>query len=258
MNRHAPDPMSRPAATATAGTTVVAAAARVAAATAIAALAAGCYGAAPPRPARIPLPELSSAATIDVHSQTRTTVENRMKEAWSCPAGHAEGSPACTRTTYEVAEPVTRTETTATYGAERISYGQFKVLTDPDYDAKLVRLDELRARCKGANVPRYVGMGLMLGGAAGWIFSAYGKVFAQVGTVALVGGGASYAFGYYGYGGKTCNQARALYRDLDVSEEAGWSSVYGADTAAEMKRLADEFNDRGARRGRTESLGFSD
>ena len=56
------------------------------------------------------------------------------KKAWTCPAGHAEGSPACTSTTYEVAEPVTRTETAATYGAEPISYGQFKILTDPDYE----------------------------------------------------------------------------------------------------------------------------
>src|SRR5690349_18965777 len=137
---------------------------------------AACYGSAPPHPTSISLPQLSAEATIDVHSETSTTIENRMKESWTCPAGHAEGDPACTRTTYEVAEPVTRTETTATYGAEPISYAQFKVLTDPDYDAKVARLDRMRERCQGANKPRWIGAGLMLGGAAGWIMSAYGKV----------------------------------------------------------------------------------
>lgn len=227
-------------------------------ATATLAAGAACYGSAPPRPAQIPLPELSGEATISVHSETTTTIENRLKESWTCPAGHAEGSPACSRTTYEVAEPVTRTETTATYGAEPITYGQFKVLTDPDYDAKVARLDDMREKCKGANLPRYVGMGLMIGGAVGWILSPYGKIFPQVGTVALVGGGASYAFGYYGHGGKTCNEARALYHQLDFSEEADWKSAWGADTAAEMKRLSEEFNTRGARRAPSESLGFSD
>lgn len=215
-----------------------------------------CYGSAPPRPAAIPLPELSEEATLDVHSETTTTIEQRQKESWTCPAGHAEGSPACTRTTYEVAEPVTRTETTATYGAEPISYAQFKVLTDPDYDAKVARLDRLRERCQGANKPRWLGAGLMIGGAVGWIASAYGKVFAQVGTGMLIGGGASYAFGYYGYGGKACNEARTLFNDIDYSEESEWKSVFGADTAAEMKRLAEQFNTGGARRPPGESLSF--
>jgi hypothetical protein len=215
-----------------------------------------CYGAAPPRAATIPLPELSDEATLDVHSETSTTIEQRQKEAWTCPAGHAEGSPACTVTRYDVAEPVTRTRTTATYGAEPISYAQFKVLTDPEHDAKVARLDRLRERCQGANKPRWLGAGLMVGGAVGWIFSGYGKVFAQVGTGMLIGGSASYAFGYYGYGGKTCNEARALFREIDFSEESSWKSVYGADRAAEMKRLAEQFNRGGARRPRGESLSF--
>ena len=88
--------------------------------------------------------------------------------------------------------------------------------------------------------------------------SAYGKVFAQVGTGMLVGGGVSYAFGYYGYGGKTCNEARALYQQLDYAEETDWKSVWGEDTAAEMKRLAEEFNNRGARQAPGESMSFSE
>ncbi len=217
---------------------------------------AACYGAAPPRPAPILLPELSDEAVLNVHSETSTTVENRQKESWSCPAGHAEGSQACTRTTYEVAEPVTRTETTATYGAEPISYAQFKVMTDPDYDAKVARLDDMRIRCRRANVPRWVGMGLMLGGVAAIVASGNTKPIGLIGWGGLAGGGVSYAFGYYGYGGRTCNEARALFHDLDMVEETEWKTVWGADTAREMKLLADQFNTRGARRASREHLRF--
>jgi hypothetical protein len=213
-----------------------------------------CYGAAPPHPASIALPELSAEATINVHSETTTKIENRQKKAWTCPAGHSEGDPLCTSTTYEVAEPVTRTETAATYGADPISYAQFKVLTDPEYDAKVARLDAMRARCRGANKPRVVGMILMLAGAGGIMASAYGKIFAQIGFASVGAGGVSYGFGYYGYGGRTCNEAAALYRELDMTEETEWKSVWGEDHADEMKRLAKQFNDRG--HGSRDSLGF--
>lgn len=215
-----------------------------------------CYGAAPPRPARVAVPELSEEADLIVRSETTTTVENRQKEAWTCPAGHAEGSPACTRTTYEVAEPVTRTQTTATYGAQPISYAQFKVMTDPDYDAKLVRLDDMRHRCRRANVPRWVGMGLMLGGVGAIIASGNTKPIGLIGWGAVAGGGVSYAFGYYGYGGRTCNEARALYNTLDLREESGWTTVWGATTASEMKVLADQFNAGGRRHVARERLSF--
>jgi hypothetical protein len=216
----------------------------------------GCYGAAPPHPASIRLPELSDEATIAVHSTTTTTIEQRQKESWTCPAGHADGDPACVVTHYEVAEPVTRTETVATYGAEPITYGQFRVITDPDYDHKLAKLDDMRSKCRRANVPRWVGMGLALGGLVAIVASGNTKPVGLIGWGGLAGGGLSYAFGYYGYGGRTCNEARALYHDLDVTEEAGWKSVWGAEYATEMKTLAERFNNHGhAAPG--DSLGFS-
>src|SRR5688572_4243127 len=95
-----------------------------------------CYGAAPPKPATIPMPTLRDDAEIAVHTESKTTIEDVPKESTSCPAGHASGSPQCTVHRYSVAEPVTRTKTTATYGGEAISYGQFKILTDKDYDKK--------------------------------------------------------------------------------------------------------------------------
>jgi hypothetical protein len=100
-----------------------------------------------------------------------------------------------------------------------------------------------------------IGMGLML--AALIIRKRLRRVFTQVGMAAAAYG-VSYGFGYWGYGGKTCNEARALYNELDFTEETEWKSVWGADTAAEMKRLAEEFNNRGARRPPGESMSFSD
>lgn len=205
-------------------------------------LATACYGAAPPRPARLTLPPLSEDAQLVVHSQTRTTIERVPKESSTCPAGHAPGSQACTITRYEVAEPVTRTNTRATYNGEPITYGQFKVMTDPQYDTKLATLAELSHKCRRANVPRYAGVGLLLGGAAAFIFSSYSEALPIVGTAALIGGGASYAFGYFGFGGRQCNQARSLYREVDMTEERDWKSVQGAGYATEMQTLADQFN----------------
>src|SRR5262245_23294288 len=95
---------------------------------------AACYGAAPPKPARIPLPPPIDGAQILVHSEERTTIETVQKEASTCPQGHAEGSPACTVTRYSVAEPVTRVYSGATYADQPISYAQFRVMTDPQYD----------------------------------------------------------------------------------------------------------------------------
>src|SRR5204862_7510293 len=115
------------------------------------------YGAAPPRPVKPAPPALSDEVPLEVSSVTRTEIENVQKEARSCPAGQ-EGSSACTITRYEVAEPVTRTITTASYGGERLSYGQFRVMTDPQYDAKLGQLEELSHVCRRANIPRYAGM----------------------------------------------------------------------------------------------------
>jgi len=205
-------------------------------------LAAACYGAAPPRPAPISLPPLSADAELVVHTERRTEIERVQKQASTCPAGHAEGSPACTITRYTVAEPVTRTKTRATYGGAPVSYGQFKVLTDAAYDKKLATLADLSHRCKRANVPRYVGMALTLGGLIALPLSGGNRAVMLGAYGAMVGGGVSYGFGYFGYGGRQCNEARALYHEVDLSLEAGWTTVEGGDVAVEMATLAEQFN----------------
>ena len=50
------------------------------------------------------------------------------------------------------------------------------------------------------------------------------------------------AVGYFGYGGRQCNEARAIYNDVNLADAMSWQSVQGADYATEMKVLADQFN----------------
>ena len=200
-----------------------------------------CYGAAPGRPPRVPVPELAEGAPIDVHSETKTTIEQVSKTAWSCPAGHADGDPLCTRHDYSVAEPVTRTTTTASYADQPITYAQFMVLTDAKRGDKLSELEDLSHVCRRANVPRYAGMGLMLGGlVAGMIVG--GDVGKGIVYGGLGGGAASYTLGFFAFGGRQCVQARNLYNELDLSHAMSWNSVEGADYATEMRALAEQFN----------------
>lgn len=200
-----------------------------------------CYGAAPGKPPRIPLPPVVDDAEVAVHSETKTEVEDVQKQASSCPQGHGPGDPACTVTTYTVAEPVTRTTSTATYADQPISFAQFKVLTDPKWNEKLAELDELATKCKRANIPRYAGLGFMLGGlVTGMIVGGdSGKTIAYGGFGA---GAASYTLGYFAFGGADCVRAQRLYDELDLSREMAWNSVQGADYATEMKALAQQFN----------------
>lgn len=201
-----------------------------------------CYGAAPPRPAKIPLPPLREDAAIVVNSETKTEIENVEKKSSTCPAGHAEGSPQCLVTRYTVAEPVTRKYTQVTYAGEPISYGQLRVLSDHDYDKKLARLDDLSTRCKRANIPRYIGIGLLLGSLVAIPASKGNEIVLGIGYGAAAGGAASYALGYFSFGGRQCNEARRLYHDVDVSFESKLMTVEGYQAAEEMAELAEKFN----------------
>lgn len=201
-----------------------------------------CYGAAPPRPARIPLPQLRDDAEIVVTTEVKTEIEDVAKQSSTCPAGHAEGSPACVITRYTVAEPVTRTYSKAAYGGESISYGQLRILSDKDYDRKLSHLDDLSTGCQRANIPRYIGIGLLLGGLVAIPLSKGNDIVLGAGYGALAGGVGSYAAGYFAFGGRKCNEARRLYNDIDMSEESTWATVQGQDFASEMAVLAEQFN----------------
>ena len=206
---------------------------------------AACYGAAPPKPPVIPLPPAEDGAQILVHTESKTAYENVDKVAVTCPQGVGEGDPSCTKTHYNVTEPVTRTNSAATYGDQPINYAQFKVMTDPHYAEKVARVEDLAHKCQRANTPRYVGLALVgVGLIVGPLVAANGG--GTAGAVltygGLAGGGVSYGFGYFAYGGRDCNEARAIYNSIDYQEAMSWNTVEGADVATEMQALASQFN----------------
>ena len=198
----------------------------------------GCYGSAPGKPPTIPVPAVQPGAQITVHSETKTTMESVQKQARSCPDGHPE---ACTTTTYSEMEPITRTTSTASLDNEPINYAQFVVITDSKRDEKLSALDDLSTHCQHANIPRYAGLGLMLGGLVAGIIvggdAGKGIVYGGLGA-----GAGAYALGYFAFGGRDCVEAQDLYNELDVSDKVSWQTVHGAEYANEMKTLAEQFN----------------
>lgn len=212
----------------------------------VAALAlAACYGSAPPKPPRATAPSLIEGAQILVSSEQRTSYERVAKEAKTCPSGQHD-SRDCAVTSYSSTEPVTRVYSSATYGEQPITYAQFKVLADPHYDDKLARLDRLRKRCSRANVPRYLGYGLLIGG--GLLVPSIGAA-TQNNTVmytamygVLGAGAASLALGYYVFGGRDCKEARAIYDDVNVEPYMNSFTVVGGNFASEMQELATRFN----------------
>jgi hypothetical protein len=195
-------------------------------------------------------PVLQDGAELEVHTETKTTIERVERKATTCPQGVAEGNPACTVTRYMANEPVTRTTSTANYGSTPVTYGQFLVMTDSNYEMKLRKLEELSHVCRRANVPRYAGMALVLGGLiAGPMVAKNNATAGQVIAYGGMGaGGASYALGYFSFGGRECNEARGLFREVDMRDRMS-DTVYGGARATEMQVLAEQFNAR--LRGRT-------
>lgn len=211
--------------------------------------AAGCYGSAPPRPETVALPQVAAGSELRVTSESTTRLENVQKQSETCPQGHTSGSQACVKTTYTVKEPVTRTVTTATHGDSPLSFAQFQVLTDHDYEDNVAVLEDHSEACQEANVPRWIGTGLAIGGivAYGIGASRSSGALATVGLIGLGGGAASYTAGYFAFGGKRCVQAARLYREINYARDKDVMSVNGSLRAEEMKSLSDQFNERAAR-----------
>jgi hypothetical protein len=98
-----------------------------------------------------------------------------------------------------------------------------------------------------------LGVGLLVGP----IVAAEGG--GSVGTAmtygGLIGGGVAYGAGYFAFGGRDCNQARAIYNSIDYAAAEGWNTVEGADVATEMQALAGQFNQtHGAAAAQVEDL----
>jgi|HubBroStandDraft_6_1064221.scaffolds.fasta_scaffold286656_2 hypothetical protein len=205
-----------------------------------------CYGAAPPKPPVVPLPPISAGAQINVQSESNTAMETIPHESSTCPQGVSPGDPSCVVTHYTTNEPVTRTHSSATYNDQPITYAQFNVLTDPHWDQKLTQLDDLSTRCQHANYPRYAGIAIIAAGLVGGLIAGAAGAGAGAEEGLMYGGGAlglaSYALGYFAFGGRQCVEARALFNEMDQSRAMSLNTVEGTDRATEMKTLAEQFN----------------
>ncbi len=145
---------------------------------------------------------------------------------------------------YTVKEPVTRTISTATYGSVPIDYAQFLVLADPNYHDSLKLLADHSEACQEANVPRYIGLGLSIGGAVAFALSGGKPAVKTLGLIGLGGGVASYTTGYFAFGGNRCAKAKTLYGRVNHARHLEVREIRGNRTADEMQALAKSFNER--------------
>lgn len=200
-----------------------------------------CYSATPPRPTTIVLPALSETATLATTSKSVFENEEVAKQASHCPAGTLAGDASCTITRYSETQRVKHLKTSATYDGAPITYAQFKVLTDPDYNSKLVTLERARSRCNGGSLPRWAGIGLAVAGLI--VASSSDQTTKAIGFAGMGAGLATYTYGYIRYAGP-CNQANELYYQLDFSQDIDRNVVDGSDRAREMQALTEQFNAR--------------
>ena len=180
---------------------------------------------------------------ISVDSNVVFENEQVAKKASHCPQGVSSTAASCTVTHYSETQSVQRVKTTATYGGAPITYAQFKVLTDPTYDAKLAQLEQARSRCSGGSLPRWVGIGLMVASLV--VTSSSEQTTRLVRSVSMTAGLATYAFGYFRYA-TPCNQANDLFNQVNFSQDVGRNVIDGDEAAREMRVLTDRFNARRA------------
>jgi hypothetical protein len=175
-------------------------------------------------------------------------MEERSKRLDTCPQGVGPGHPRCFVTTTTETVPVTRLWSTATYGPDRLTLAQLVVLSDPNkWKQRIEAINDHREACEHANVPRWLGTGLLAGGLGLTVVGA--KVSdpgmesgLRVGGIAALGLGiASYIAGYVAFGGARCNTAQHMTDSLPSTTE---TRMQGREYAEGMRSLADDFNAR--------------
>jgi len=207
-------------------------------------LVAGCYGSAPPPPPEVAV-NVVEGEEVSVESREEETTERQEQKSYTCPQGHVPGSPACLVTTYYERVPVTYYYAKADYAGRTLSLAEFVALTDPEWKTRINTLKEDRAACQGANVPRYVGLGLTIAGLVLMGVGATrddkdvgkGLVWGGVGGIGL--GIGSYTLGYFAFGGNRCSPAQAAYQSLPSTTD---KEAFGRSQVEAMKKAADKYN----------------
>jgi hypothetical protein len=213
--------------------------------TLIAAASLGCYGAAPGPLPRVTLPDpRPSHLQVDTDVQRRTRTVQR--ESVTCPSGHSPGSPSCVVTTYADTEAFTTAVSQVRTPQAVLNHAQFKILTDPDWNQKVEQYDSLSSACQQANVPRWIGTGLAVAGtlALSWGYQGQSTSLVYGGLAGVGAGMTSYALGYFSFGGRSCEPARVMFHELNLSREQQMLEVLGQEAAEEMKARAESYNAR--------------
>ena len=222
---------------------------------------AGCYGSAPPPAPAIGVKPIAGQPVL-VQEHERVVVERLEQRTQICPTyGSAQG---CYTATTMVPTPVTHSWATASYAGRGVTRADVAYLADPaGWQAKVDSLNADRSSCQLANVPRWLGTGLLVGGliAAGGIpqkeTDGTTSLKTSIGAAALLAGAASYVTGYFFFGGMKCNRAQATYNALPKGEEAQgqtamkelqedaarYNSGAGAGAATVQPNAADPFAD---------------
>jgi hypothetical protein len=130
------------------------------------------------------------------------------------------------------------------YAGKPVSYADFLLITDTKRDEHLAKLEENSKACERANIPRWVGIGLVAAGAlaTGAAYLTREPALTYVGLGSIGGGGVSYGVGYFAFGGAKCNEAAAQHRELEVADKKEVMEVAGSGNAADLRKRALEFN----------------
>lgn len=209
-------------------------------------LSAGCYGSAPPPAPKVSV-QVVPGETITVEASAEEAIEKQEKKSYTCPQGHVPGSPQCLVTTYWEDTPVIHYQGEASYASNTLTLAELAALTDPKWNENLEKLEAYRDACQGANVPRWIGLSLLIGGLVGMGVGAAledkdtGKAVVYGGIGAIGVGIGSYTLGYFAFGGNKCSPASQIYNSIPSTKE---TKVYTKSEVEAMKKAAKDFNSR--------------
>ncbi len=209
---------------------------------------AGCYGAPPPEVPETAGPPVVERApgeriVVDVRREAGTTT--REDKAYTCPQGHVPGSPRCLVTTRQREVPIVRTTASARYGGRELTLAELDALTRPSlreaWRAEKVHFEERRATCQSAQIPRWAGIVLTVGGlvVAGVGAARKTSELTVVGAAGVGGGIFAYALGYVAFGGSACSEADARRAALAMPDG---KQAEGEAAVRSMQGTADSFN----------------
>jgi hypothetical protein len=201
----------------------------------IAALTAGCYGTTPPVPPRYqPTLTDDGVAVLDV----------RNRDAYLDRRGYIHGPTSSMH--FE-------------YAGEARTYGEYRAIVDPKWNATIDHYADLKDRCKHTRIPMGVGITMI---AAGVAFGMWGANLIGEGKEDLqrnifygtaLAGAAVWYTGSIFFGGRACSEAEHMWEDHPWLQYAKSTSIPTfAAARSELHDLTRDFNARNRATAKTE------